>query len=197
MRPFCLSISTILLGLSLAACSSTDEKPSNKNKGSNGSANSAAVSSTNATDPANKETTGVVEHEVVSEDPIGNVRKSKMEAMRKEAENSSEPKADMETLLKRSARPAPENSEFSAALTDIVFERRTFKAHPQLLKVEKITKGEKKTVKVYLIDGKVIELPGESVPFISTAPSAAILQAAGLSERSPAAKKPNAKTENR
>ena len=197
MRSFYLSTLIILLSLSLIGCSNADEKPSSKNAGTNRSANSAAVSSTNAAEPANKETTGVVENEVVSEDPIGNVRKSKMEAMRKEAENSTEPKADIETLLKRSARPAPEDSEFAAALTDIVFERRTFKAHPQLLKVEKITKGEKKTVKVYLVDGKVIELPGESVPFISTAPSSAILQAAGLSERSPAAKKPNAKTENR
>ena len=197
MRSFYLSILSILLSLSLAACSSADEKPTNKNTGSTRSANSAAVNPVNATNSVNKETTGFAENEVVSDDPIGNIRKSKMEAMRKEAENSTEPKADIETLLKRSARPAPENSEFSAALTDIVFERRTFKAHPQLLKVEKITKGEKKTIKVYLIDGKVIELPGESVPFISTAPSSAILQAAGLSVPSSASKKPNAKTEDR
>lgn len=196
MRSFYFSILSILLSLTLNACSSTDEKPTNKNSGTNRSANSSAVSPTNAMDTANKETAGVVENEVASDDPIGNIRKSKMEAMRKEAENSTGPKADIETLLRRSARPAPENSEFSAALTDIVFERRTFKGHPQLLKVEKITKGEKKTVKVYLVGGKVIDLPGESIPFISTVPSAAILNAAGISERSPAAKKPNAKTDD-
>lgn len=191
MKSFCAVISGILLGLSMAACSSREEKPANQKAAANRPANAApAANAANTTAPVNNEGAAVTEKEVVSQDPIGDVRKSKREAMRKEAENAPPPKIDLEAELKKSTQPAPENSEFAAVLTDVVFERRTFKNHPQLSKVEKITNGAKKTIKVFLIDGKVIEVPGEKIDFISKASSATILKAAGLSVPATAAKKP-------
>ncbi len=192
MKSFYPAIPCLLFGLILAACSSVEEKSANQKTASNRPANAAStVDSANNPAPVNKENATVTKNEVVSEDPIGSVRKSRMDAMRKEAENSPPPKIDIEAELKKSTLPAPENSEFAAVLADYVFERRTFKSHPRLSKVEKITKGAQKTIKVYLTDGKVIDLPGEKIDFISTVSSGAILRAAGLGAAASTEKKPN------
>jgi len=98
----------------------------------------------------------------------------------------------MEAELRKSTRPAAEDSEFGVVLTDVVFERRTFKRHPQLLKIEKITSGEKKTINVYLKDGRIVEVPGEKINSISTAGSAGILKAAGVDVPAPV-RKPGSK----
>lgn len=194
MRSFYIAILCLLASVSLAACSSRDETPTNQKAALKRPADtSSVVNSTNAVEPVNRENVAVTDGEVVPEDPIGQIKKSKMEAMRREAQNSTTPKLDVETLLKRSARPAPENSVFEVALTDVVFERRIFNDNPRLLKVEKITEGERKTIKVYLTDGKIFELQGDSVANISTEPSATFLKAAGMTMPPPSARKPNAK----
>ena len=182
-----------MAGLNLAACSSTEENPANQKAAPNRAANTiTAVNSPNTGEDVNKETAVGTYEEPTSDQTVLGKRQAKMEAMRREAENSPPPKIDIEAELKKSTIPAPENSEFGAVLADIVFERRTFKSHPQLLKVEKTTKGGSKTIKVYLKDGKVIDVPGEKIEFISKATSANILQAAGLGGP-PDVRKPNSK----
>lgn len=78
------------------------------------------------------------------------------------------------------AVPAPENSEFSTSLTDVVTETRTFKNHQRLLKVQKISDNKVSTLKVYLRDGKVITIPGSRIANIGQESSANILRAAGV-----------------
>ena len=185
------AILCLVLGLNLAGCSSTEEKTGNQKIASDRQSNTAA-NATNTAVPLNKETAAVTEEAPTSDETMGSKRNSKMEAMRREAENSPPPKIDIEAELKKSTIPAPENSEFGAVLADMVFERRTFKSHPQLLKVEKTTKGGSKTIKVFLKDGKVLEIPGEKIEFISKATSASILLAAGVVAGSDA-RKPNSK----
>lgn len=77
-------------------------------------------------------------------------------------------------------RPAPDNSVYSVVLTDAAVETRIFKNHPQLLRVEKRSDGKQRSIKVFLKDGRVIDLPGEKIEALGTAPAPAILEAAGL-----------------
>lgn len=196
MRSFNSAILFLLLGLNLAGCSSTEEKPVNQKAASNRPANAAPSANTaNSPSPVNTETAAKTEEQPTADETMRGRRNSKIEAMRKETQNSPPSQIDIEAELRKSTRPAPENSEFAVLLTDVVLERRTFKSHPQLLKVEKVTDREKKTIKVYLKDGRVVEIPGEKIDSISTASSTAILQAAGLG--SPAdVRKPNSKTKD-
>ncbi|MEO8648392.1 MAG: hypothetical protein ABI539_04420, partial [Acidobacteriota bacterium] len=76
---------------------------------------------------------------------------------------------------------APDNSVFTAVLTDVATEIRTFKDHPQLLKVEKQTGTDWSRIKVFLKDGRVIELAGDKINSLGTASAASILAAAGVS----------------
>lgn len=187
------AILCLVLGLNLAACSSGEDQPANQKIASNRQSSTAAGTNASNTDiPSNKETAAVTEEAPTSDETMSSKRASKMEAMRREAENSPPPKIDIEAELKKSTIPAPEDSEFGAVLADMVFERRTFKSHPRLSKVEKTTKGGNKTIKVYLKDGKVLEIPGEKIEFISKATSASILQAAGIGTGSDV-RRPNSK----
>jgi hypothetical protein len=109
----------------------------------------------------------------------------------------SGPPVDAVALAMKLARPAPDNSTFTSYLTDAGFEVRTFKDHPQLKKVEKKTTNDGSvSIKVYLRNGKVIDLPGQAIPNLSTAPAILIMDAAGLSSTTTASgpsqgKKPN------
>lgn len=76
--------------------------------------------------------------------------------------------------------PAPDNSVYTVVLTDAAVETRTFKSHPQLVRVEKRSDGKQSSIKVFLKDGRLIDLPGERIEALSTAPASAILAAAGL-----------------
>lgn len=84
-------------------------------------------------------------------------------------------------------KPAPEDSTFSTRLTDVAVETRTFKKHPVLAKVERITDAKGRTMKVYLRSGKMIEIPGNSIANLSVASSAQIMSAAGIESAAPAA----------
>lgn len=80
----------------------------------------------------------------------------------------------------QAGRPAPDDSTFTSILTDVGRETRTFRKHPQLLKVEKVIEIGKQSIKVYLKDGRVIDLPGEKIPNLSIIPASEILQIAGV-----------------
>jgi hypothetical protein len=95
--------------------------------------------------------------------------------------NSASGTVDAVALAIKNARPAPDNSTFTSYLTDAGYELRTFKNHPQLLKVEKRTANDgSQTVKIFLRNGKVIELPGKKIAVLSTASAASIVDAAGI-----------------
>ncbi len=82
----------------------------------------------------------------------------------------------------------PENSELATYMdkTGRVIETRTFKSDRQLNKVEKITRTPSDTTtKVFLKNGKVIEIPEGKLADFRTASIASILEAAGVA--SPAA----------
>lgn len=113
---------------------------------------------------------------------VANPRNRRIEAMRNAGMDPNGPKPDVESILQKSTRPAPENSEFSVALTDTLIERRVFLNHPVLAKVEKITAGQKSTIAVFTKDGRKIDLPGDAVQSLSTAPSSTIVSAAGISQ---------------
>jgi hypothetical protein len=79
-------------------------------------------------------------------------------------------------------RPAPDNSQNNTEMRPdgSVSETRTFKDHPELLKVERITVGTKVSLKVYLRNGKVIEVPKEKIPEFQVVAPGNILLAAGI-----------------
>ena len=88
--------------------------------------------------------------------------------------------SEAEALAMKSAKPAPENSTFVSFLTDSGYEVRSFKDHPQLLKVVKIIGAEKSQIKVYLRGGRVVDLTGNAIFNLNTVSSATILAAAGV-----------------
>lgn len=125
---------------------------------------------------------------------------NRLDGRLQELRNSGEAPSDKEAVAvaMRNARPAPENSTFASYLTDAGYEIRTFKNHPQLLKVEKkVMAGNKQSVKVFLRDGRVIDIPGEKIPVLLNATSAFILDQAGVQpqqrQQAPAAQGPTKK----
>lgn len=78
------------------------------------------------------------------------------------------------------SRPAPDDSEYSATLTDVARETRKFRRHAVLDRVEKVNDGRTSSVKIFLKSGRVIDLPGERIPQLATISSAEILKIAGL-----------------
>ncbi len=92
---------------------------------------------------------------------------------------------------------APDNSEISGTMNDrgVPIETRTFKDNPLLAKVEKIyTKANNPNIKVYLKNGKVINLPPGKISNPSTASANEILAAVGAIPK-PAPIKNEAKSE--
>lgn len=93
-------------------------------------------------------------------------------------------------------REAPEDSTYTSSLGTTALEVRTFKKHPQILKVEKTIDGTKQTVKVFLKNGKTVDVAPEKLPNIATASSATILEAAGIKAPQSAAPSGPPKGEN-
>ncbi len=85
------------------------------------------------------------------------------------------------------ARPAPDESEFnSTGKPDGSFaETRTFKNHPQLLKIEKTTNGKNTSLKVYLKNGKVYDVTEEQISNFRVAAPQNILIAVGIKSNIP------------
>lgn len=167
-----------VLALLLFGCGGSEEtstKNSNRANSAKPAQQSRPADNTTVTADANSQN-GVN----ADENPLTIARNKKIEAMRKNTGDPNAPKPDIETVLRQSTRPAPENSEFSVALTDILVERRTFLKHPTLAKVEKTTISGKKSIKVFLKDGRVLDLPGDSLESLSTVSSFVILRTAGI-----------------
>lgn len=92
---------------------------------------------------------------------------------------------DPAALASQNASPAPDNSTFTSYLSDAGYEIRAFKNHPTLLKVEKrIEPGGTQKVKVFLRNGKVVEIPAQSIGSLATAAAATIASAAGVAPAS-------------
>lgn len=132
-----------------------------------------------------------------AENPVAATRNRKRDEMRQTA---GDPPAnyDIEEMLKRSTRPAPENSTFAVAMANVVVERRIFLNHPILAKVEKVTDGARSTLKVETTDGRTLDLRPNAVEALSVASSAVIMQAAGLQmpRSKPMDRKPGAANRN-
>ncbi|PYT00938.1 MAG: hypothetical protein DMF63_04530 [Acidobacteria bacterium] len=181
--------------LMLAACSSSEvEKPSAKgNSATNANAPIAAAAPNSENSNTNVVVNGMVvtpqavdPNSATSADVPGTPfqppqLQSKLERLRQGAAQSGPP-VDPAALALKSARPAPDNSTFMSYLSDMGYEIRMFKSHPQLQKVEKRTMNDGTSIiKIYLRSGKVVDLPGQSIPMLATAPAAQIMSAAGLS----------------
>ncbi len=94
--------------------------------------------------------------------------------------NVTYPGVPVEGAIKPTTLTAPEDSEYTMQLTDVGVETRTFKNHPQLLKVVKTITAKEQTVKVYLKDGRVIPIPAEKVSSMRIDAAATFLNAAGV-----------------
>ena len=174
MKEIPVLILCAVLVVGTGACSSTspgsDAVRSDVNRANNPANAATDPGSTNAI----SESTSPNEPKTL--DSVLAAKKAKVEAM--QSSDGTVPDPGLPSAVP--TRPAPDNSEFSAVLTDVGRETRTFKDHPQLLKVEKLIEVKKQTIKIYLRNGKVIQLPGEKVPILATAPAADILRAAGI-----------------
>lgn len=190
MKDFCVLVLACILTFGIAACSSTTPDADSQMAGGSRPANSFVSADGN-------QNSNVVNQLILPKDENGNPiadpagaanvdanamisrRKAKMEGMRKAAE-SGPVNFDEPAMLKKAARPAPEDSEFAVILTNAAIELRTFKNHPQLLKVEKRSSGEESIVRVFLKGGRVIDLPGEKIPALGTETADKILEIAGV-----------------
>ena len=182
-RFFCATLVFVAIFISGACSSATEEKPSahSNTTAVNANTNVAAVQSNSdvanppAADPnaQNSASAGPFEG------PGANRMQSKLKALR---EGGGEPidNAQVEAAALKNARPAPDNSTYVSYLTDVGYEVRIFKNHPQLLRVEKRIAPEGETIKVSFRDGRVVQLPAKSISVIATATANAILAAAGV-----------------
>jgi hypothetical protein len=119
---------------------------------------------------------------------VTNRMDARLAKMRQEGDAGSD--VDPVALAMKNAKPAPDNSTFVSFLTDVGYEIRTFKNHPQLLKAEKtIAASGKQTLKVFLRNGRVVEVPADRVPALATVRAASLLEAAGLNQQPPAQQK--------
>lgn len=79
------------------------------------------------------------------------------------------------------AMPAPDNSEMLTVLNEKgVVETRTFKSNPLLAKAQRTTVGRNVQIKLFLKNGKVIDVPAEKIENFPADSAAQILQAAGI-----------------
>lgn len=170
---------------SLAGCGGSSDTAPNSSR--TGNSRPEAPQNSNTTDqtkaPVNAENA-----QNIQQNPLTVSRNRKIDEMRKAGSDPNAPKPDIEAMLTASTRPAPEDSEFSVALADILVERRTFLQNPILAKVEKTTNGQNKVIKVFLKDGRIIDVRGDAIETLSTASSESILKAAGIA--SPVSQRP-------
>jgi len=96
------------------------------------------------------------------------------------------------------AYPAPDDSEISSVMNnEVLTEVRTFKNNPALEKMERTFANVKNPkIKVYLKNGKVINVPPSKIINPATASADEILSAAGISPK-PAAQKVEEKMEQK
>jgi len=152
-----------------AACSSDEVVRTNTNNNAAQPANTAVIEN-NSTEITVKNTNSGEKVMIPGiNEPIDNTA----------ANSNTKP----EKIKAPEGRPAPDDSVFTTQLTDVGLETRTFKNHPLLNKVERITSPKGKTIKVYLRSGKIVELPGDKLANISSIPASEILKAVGIAPK--------------
>ncbi len=89
-------------------------------------------------------------------------------------------------------RPAPENSTVAITMdkSGDFIETRIFTGNQYLSKVERTSNGPKQTIKVFLKNGRVVQVPAERVSSINTITIASLLDLAGVKVSAPPAAKP-------
>lgn len=193
MKDLYILVFACIVIVGLGACTSTTREADSQVAGNSRPVNAIALTDANSNSNA-------VSKVILPKDENGNPiadpaaanidanamisrRKAKIEAMRKAA-GSAPANFDEAAMLKKAARPAPEDSEFAVILTNAAVEVRTFNNHPQLLKVEKRSNGGESVLRVFLKNGKIVDLPGEKIPQLGTESAARILEIAGINAAS-------------
>ena len=181
--------SIVTLGLAgifmISACSSSTDGTAKTKSGANSdvtNVNANTVAVANGTTVGMPQPGDANAAPVATSDELGsaaNKMDGRIQAMRNQG--STGPHVDPEKVALQNAQPAPDNSTFTSYLTDAGYEIRTFKSHPQLLKVEKKTVADgSQSLKIFLRDGRVIEMPGQRITVLATATAAYILETAGI-----------------
>ena len=164
--PLLLAITTLLA----PACSPSDIATNSSNNSSS-EVNIAAVANTSSLNGVDPNPNMPANANIES---ASNRFKIKLEEMRAAAANTSSKPVPI------NARSAPEDSTITTQLTDVAREIRVWQKHPTLAKVEKVYDGNGSSIKVYLRDGRVIDLPGTAVPQLDQVPSATVLTLSGI-----------------
>ena len=191
MRSSLILVLGLVGTLMIGACSQPGET---SNAQVNSPAPVAASNTSGSSNPANANT-GVIANggsvvaaqaadanvaSTASSDTLSPQVKDRLEKMR-HADTNPGAEINAAELAMKNARPAPDNSTFTTYLTDAGYEIRIFKNSPQILKVEKkIENNGSQSLKVFLRNGNLIQLPGNAVPVLSNASAASIASAAGL-----------------
>lgn len=120
-----------------------------------------------------------------------NVETAAMKQAKRLEEIRAAANAQTQKQVPVNTRPAPEDSVVSTVLTDVARETRVWKKHPTLAKIEKVHDGQNVSIKVFLRDGRVIDLPGTAIVQLDQIPSATVLTLVGVG---PTAQKPGAQS---
>ena len=169
-RPLVFAAVAVAVGFTLlltAACGSSEIESTTKSNAHNRSGNSSNQNNSSAT---NNEAQRSETADANLQSPM-NRKLQRIEQLRAKAANSSG-----EPPLPVTARPAAENSEITVELRDVARETRTFKSHPTILRLEKVSNGRQAAVAVTLKDGRRVELPGESVKSVESVTTAELLR---------------------
>jgi hypothetical protein len=192
MRSSWILVLCIVGALMNGSCSSAED---GRNTQVNSSPPETASNSSVASNPSNANTSlmangnAVVAPQTADANAVGAATsdslqpaqlKDRLEKM-KQADSNSGPTISAAEIAMKNSRPAPDNSTFATYLTDAGYEIRTFKNNPQILKVEKkVESNGSQSLKIFLRNGNVVQLPGSAIPILSTASAASIASAAGL-----------------
>jgi len=174
----------VIVVISIAGCSSTSPKVETNIKAvetnaaagksePNAAANqsiAAANNRSNVNREASNDPKIIIHNSAVSKDNIRNVEGKKVGASA----------APIAPNITRSVTAAPDNSEITNTMNakGQPLETRTFKNHRVLVKVER-TDLNSRDIKVYLKNGKVVNLPEEMADNFLNAAAADILKAVG------------------
>ena len=175
-RAFIATLGLVGIFITGACSSSTEEKPSAKSNSTTSNANTASVQ--NGTEVSPPADANAVNEPSAGSLQSANRLQGKLDKMRGDGEPIDN--AKVEAMARKNARPAPDNSTFVSYLTDAGYEIRTFKSHPQLIRVERKVATDSQTIKVFLRNGRVVELPGNAITTLATASADSILSAAGV-----------------
>jgi hypothetical protein len=113
----------------------------------------------------------------------GSAQMRRIEEIRANANRGGDSK-----IQSQNTRPAPEDSTISMTLTDVAREVRTWKKDPVLARVEKTYDGGDGSMKVFLRNGRVIPLPGNSIANLGEIPASTVLSLAGVKTSVPRTK---------